>query len=85
MGKNRSNIYCESCKKYHRQGVHIEKVVDPLIKGEPDAIMRLMRKATRNMYISRDMLGDAKEFKESDIVKEVDTNDDAGRNSEENK
>jgi len=84
MGKNRSNIYCESCKKFHRQDVHSKEVIDPLIKGDQKALMSFMRRATRDLYISRSRVDDVEEFKESDIVKEDDESG-TGRDSKKDK
>lgn len=84
MGKNKGNVYCEACKKFHRVGLHSDKVVKPLLKGDVNAIMSLVRRATAGMYLSRDILGDDKLFAESDIVKE-DGKDESKRTEEENK
>lgn len=84
MGKNKGNVYCEACKKFHREGLHSRKIMKPLVDGDIKAMMSLIKRSTAGMYLSRDMLGDDKLFAESDIVKE-DVGDKSGRNKKENK
>jgi len=84
-GKNKSNnVYCETCKKFHKKGLHSRDIIDPLVKGDPKALMSFMRRANSDLYIMRNRVDDADEFKESDIVKE-DDKDGTGRNRKKDK
>jgi len=84
MGKNRSNEYCDVCKKIHRKGKCTELSTKDISKFTVGAAMAMMMRSTKDMYLSRDRLGDSEDFIESDVVKE-DTNDGSGRDIEKDK
>lgn len=85
MGKkSRGNVYCDSCKKFHRRGKCNELSPKELSNVTANTVMALMMRATKGVYLSRDLLGDVKDFNESDFVKE-DGEGGIRRNSKENK
>ncbi len=85
MGKkNKGNVYCESCKKFHKEDLHTKKFVKSLTDDDIKSVASLLKRCTAGMYITRDRIGDDKLFNESDIIKE-DGDDEPKRNKEENK
>lgn len=84
MGKDRANEYCDVCKKIHRKGKCTELSKKEIAAVTPAVAMAIMKRATTNMYLSRDRIGDDLSFTESDVVKE-DDKDESGRNSKKNK
>ena len=76
MGKkSRGNEYCDVCKKIHRKGKCTELSTKEVSKFTANTVMALMMRATKGMYLSRDRIGDSKDFIESDVVKEDDGKD----------
>lgn len=69
---NRSNEYCESCKKFHRKGKCVTLSSNDVANITMGVARSIVRRATQNLYLSRDMLSDCKTFVESEVVKEVD-------------
>ena len=73
MGKNRANEYCDVCKKIHRKGKCTELSTKEISNLTATTAMALMMRATKGMYLSRERVGDSKDFIDSDIVKEDDS------------
>lgn len=73
-------VKCLDCHKTTNRG----SVKLPTTKDDNLAVMALLRRVTAGMYLSRDRIGDNKDFIESDVVKEGEKNG-VGGNSKENK